>query len=235
MKTTIYNTILIVLLFQFVVNAQTKINPKAPINPVALQYTVFDFGLRDNVKQVDKMHFDNQGRITQNDDDGLQFYTYSPMSIEVKKYGYTYIYKLNAEKQIISWIINGEKDYGSFKYDSNGNLTEKTSLSDDFISKTTYEYDTQNRLISSSEWTENTPFTTKYSYEEASDKLLITSVVGDDLTSKTVYYYKNGILENYFQLGAFLRERITYDTHGNWIRFYNPIYGQDEKRVISYY
>lgn len=72
MKIYSYSTVLIAFFFLFLANAQTEFNQMAPVNPVALQYKVFDFGLRGSVKQADKMVFDVHGRITQNEEDGSQ-------------------------------------------------------------------------------------------------------------------------------------------------------------------
>lgn len=235
MKKNSIITVFMVFMFSFLVHSQTKLNKIAPLNPVALQYTVFDYGLTGAVKQVDKMFFDKQGRITKKDEDGLQIFTYKPTSIEVQKYGYTYVHKLNAAQKIVSWSIIGEKDHGIFIYDSKGNMVEQSSLSDGFKTKTTYAYDAQNRLIESSEWSDAIPYVTVYSYEGTAENLAVTTVVGGDASSKTIYYYKNGLLDNYKQMGVLQRQDVKYDSHGNWMSFYNPVYGTTEQRFVDYY
>lgn len=232
------NSILIVIFaicFHFLANSQTKFNIIAPMNPVALQFTVFDYGLKGAVKQVDKMFFDPQGRITKKEEDGIQTYTYKPMAIELKKYGFTYIYKLNAKKKVVSWSIIGEQDFGDFKYDANGNLVEETSLSNGFKSKITYKYDAQNRLVESTEWSDAIPYITSYSYAGTPENLAVTKIIGTDATSETVYYFKNGLLDNYKQMGNLQRKDVKYDKQGNWMSFYNPIEGVNVQRFVAYY
>lgn len=235
MKKNSILTVFMVVVFSFLAHSQTKLNKIAPLNPVALQYTVFDYGLAGAVKQADKMYFDKLGRITKKDEDGLQFYTYKPMAIEVKKYGFTYVYKLNAAQKIVSWSIIGDKDNGTFSYDAKGNMIEQSSLSDGFKTRTTYIYDAQSRVTESSEWSDGLPYTTTYSYEGTPENLTVTVVVGGDASSQTVYYYKNGLLDNYKQMGVLQRQDLKYDSHGNWMSFYNPVYAINEQRFVDYY
>ena len=231
------NLLFTVLMFClcFLANSQTKLNQIAPMNPVALKFTVFDYELKGPVKQADKMFFDKLGRITKTDEDGEQTYTYKPTAIEVNKYGFTYVYKLNTAKQVVAWNIIGEKDFGDFKYDPKGNLVEQSSLSDGFKSKTTYKYDAQNRLIELSEWSDAIPYITTYSYDGTPDNLSVTTIVGGDSSSKTIYYYKKGILDNYKQMGVLQRQDVKYDARGNWMSFYNPVYGSNQQRFVDYY
>ena len=114
-------------------------------------------------------------------------------------------------------------------------MIEQTSLSDGFNSKTTYKYDAQNRLIESSEWSESIPYVTTYDYEGKPDNLTITTVVGGDMSSKTIYYFKNGLLDNYNQMGVLQRQDVKYDSHGNWMSFYNLVQGVNEQRFVDYY
>ena len=235
MKKNSIITVFMVFMLHFLGHSQAKLNKTAPLNPVALQYTVADYGLAGTVKQADKMYFDKLGRITKKDEDGEQTYTYKPTAIEVNKYGFTYVYKLNTAKQVVAWNIIGEKDFGDFKYDPKGNLVEQSSLSDGFKSKTTYKYDAQNRLIDSTEWSDAIPYITTYSYDGTPDNLSVTTIVGGDSSSKTIYYYKKGILDNYKQMGVLQRQDVKYDAHGNWMSFYNPVNGSNVQPFVDYY
>ncbi len=217
------------------VHAQSTWNPAAPMNPVPLKYTTAHCGLKGPVKTVDNMEFDAQGLITKESGDDGQTFTYSKTGIEVITNEYTFQYKYNETGQIATMAIAESQYNSTYSYDDNGNLISVFEVEGPNQMEVLYKYDDQNRLKRHSRIYGEDTLTRAYNYFEEGDKLEITEVIVGDNSSRTVYVYKDGVLDNYKQMGVMQREDIEYDIHENWVQFYSPVYGTTTTRSITYY
>nr|WP_299203126.1 hypothetical protein [uncultured Brumimicrobium sp.] len=128
-----------------------------------------------------------------------------------------------------------ESQYNStYSYDDNGNLISVFEVEGPNQMEVLYKYDDQNRLKRHSRIYGEDTLTRAYNYFEEGGKLEITEVIVGDNSSRTVYVYKDGVLDNYEQMGAMQREDIEYDIHENWVQFYSPVYGTTTTRSITY-
>lgn len=211
-------------------NAQKATRATAPENPHALQYLATHFGYLGPVKTAHNMSFDKKGRITEIKEDQEHTFLYLNDKIIVKKYGSIFHYALNSNNQITGWTIVGTKENGSYTYDASGNLIEEKSNFTDSNDHYTYTYDAQNRIISKTTWWEGSPNRIDlYDYYGEPDDLVVISMLKDDSSSETKYYYKNGVLQDYIYAysGASEMEDVKLDTYGNVISYTMPSYEEE--------
>lgn len=232
-----YSCILFLGLLGFSVNgqAQNTWNPAAPVNPVPLKYTSFHHGLKGPVKSVDNMLFNQEGLITEEAGVDEKIYTYTKSGIELSTNEYTFQYKYNESGQIVTLTIDEMQGITTYTYNEKGNLVSVLEIEGPNQMETLYFYDEQNRLVVKSVIYGEDTSSYRYDYYGEAGELEITEVMDGDNSSKTTYFYKDGVLENYEQMGAMQREDIEYDHHGNWIQFYNPVSGDITTRSITYY
>lgn len=217
-------------------HSQSNWNAKSPMNPVALKYTSDHFGLKGPVKSVDQMLFNQEGYlIEENGDNQNKSYSYSKSEIKVGTTEYTFQYKLNEVGQITTSTILGLRNIISYSYDNQGNLISIIEQDGPNREETLFEYDKENRVVNRGfiYGEDTTSFSYNY-YGDVEELEVNTMIVGDN-SSRTTYYYKNGDLVNYKQMGVMQREDIKYDNHGNWIQYFSPVYGKTTTRTITYY
>lgn len=213
------------------INGQKATRATAPENPHALQYLATHFGYLGPVKTAHNMSFDKQGRITEIKEDQEHTFTYLNDKIIVKKYGNIFHYALNSNNQITGWTIVDSKEKGTYTYDASGNLIEAKSVFSDYTDHFTYTYDAQNRIISKTTWWEGSPNRIDlYDYYGEPDDLVVITMLKDDSSSETKYYYKNGVLQNYIYAysGASEMEDVKLDNYGNVISYTMPTYEEEE-------
>lgn len=215
------------------INAQKATRATAPKNPQALQYLAANhFGYLGPVKTVHNMSFDKQGKLIGIKEDQEHTYTYTKDKIIVKKYGSIFHYALNSNNQITGWNIVGSNENGNYTYDASGNLIEEKSNTTDSNNHYTYTYDTQNRIISKTTWWEGSPDRIDlYEYYGDSENLVVTTMLEEDSSSETKYYYKNGVLQDYIYAysGASNMVDVVSDSYGNIVSYTMPDYeGEDD-------
>jgi hypothetical protein len=237
-KLMITTTFMTFLLACQILIAQSATRATAPYNPQALKYTATHFGYLGPVKTVVNMSFDKQGKLTNIKGDDAQIFTYLKDEIVVEKYGNIYHYTVNNKNQITGFTIEGSDEKGNYTYDTNGNLIEEKSYFSDYSEHITYSYDAQNRVVSKTELWDGSPNRVDlYEYYGEPENLVVLSMLKDDSSSETKYYYKNGVLYNYVYSysGASEMEDVKVDTNGNVISYSMPAYGDESNILITYY
>lgn len=237
-KLTITTAFMTCLLACQLLIAQSATRATAPYNPQALNYMATHFGYLGPVKTVDNMSYDKQGRLTNIEGDDAQIFTYLKDEIVVKKYGQIYYYTLNKNNQITGFTIEASKENGNYTYDTNGNLIEEKSYFSDYSEHITYSYDAQNRVVSKTDLWDGSPNRVDlYEYYGEPENLQVMSMLKDDASSITKYYYKNGVLHDfvYDYSGASEMEDVKVDTYGNVISYAMPAYEDESNILITYY
>lgn len=231
MKKLIFTTAFLVFVMGTqLINAQKATQATAPENPHALKYLATHFGYMGPVKTAHNMSFDKQGRITEIKEDQEHTFSYLNDKIIVKKYGSIFHYALNSNNQITGWTIVGTKENGSYTYDTAGNLIEEKSNFTDSKDHYTYTYDAQNRIISKTTWWEGSPNRIdQYDYYGEPENLVVITMLKDDSSSETKYYYKNGVLQDYIYAynGASNMIDVVLDSYGNVVSYSMPDYEEE--------
>lgn len=187
---------------------------KAPFNPVIAYFHKSELALKGPVKTVGEESYNEDGYLLTNSGD-LYHYFDDKIQIQIGEEVYTY-YKNKAGK-IQKSTISGINHDEYFTYNSNGLLVSDYGIEEGVKYKTTYVYDNNERVVTSSYSYGNDPVANTYfNYKELSNGLLQITISYDTNDQKEIYVYKDGIMQSSTHEGITINYTYILDSYGNW-------------------